>query len=191
MAALVLDRSSRGVMPAASAMQPRTPAIARCPGTPFRSRRCGRPFATQAATTRVPKGPTRVAARGQRRPRPRGDGRRVLCDRNQPPIAESGAGNAQCENARLPMQSRFVAAPPRRPAGHVRSLIPGDWNVADAVVRSATGGRGKRSCASAPLAGRSTLEPAAATEWALCDEGKRATVSVGGSGRSAAAASLR
>ena len=33
------------------------------------------------------------------------------------------------------MQSRFVAAPPRRPAGHVRSLIPGDWNVAIAVAR--------------------------------------------------------
>jgi hypothetical protein len=64
----------------------------------------------------------------------RGDGRRVLCDRNQPPTAGCGAGNAQCENARLPMQSRFVAAPPRRPAGHVRSLIPGDWNVAKAVT---------------------------------------------------------
>ena len=60
-----------------------------------------------------------VAAFGQRQPRPRGDGRRVLCGRNHPPTAGCWPGNAPCKNARLPMQSRpgrsGTKAPPTDP----------------------------------------------------------------------------
>ena len=64
-------------------------------------------------------GIARTAASGQRQPRPRGDGRRVLCGRNHPPTAGCWPGNAPCKNARLPMQSRpgrsGTRAPPTDP----------------------------------------------------------------------------
>ena len=58
--------------------------------------------------------------------------RRDLADRREQ------AGNAPFKSARLPMHSRLARSGTKL-AGHVRSLIPGDWNVAVALVRVGAG----------------------------------------------------